>query len=52
MSERMMIRGIEHELTRLGQARWMPVILQLDEHYRGRIDYSGRRDCQFIVSSE
>lgn len=35
MSESMMIRGIEHELTRLGQARWMPVILQLDEHYRG-----------------
>jgi len=30
-----MIRGIENELDRLGQAQWMPVILQLEEHYKG-----------------
>lgn len=35
MKKNTMIRGIENELARLGQARWMPVILQLEEHYRG-----------------
>jgi hypothetical protein len=35
MSDSMMIRGIEDELARLGQSRWLPVLRQLDEHYQG-----------------
>jgi hypothetical protein len=31
----MIIRQIKDELTRLGQTRWMPVLCQLDEHYKG-----------------
>lgn len=35
MNDSMTIKGIEKELERLGQTRWMPVIVQLDEHFRG-----------------
>lgn len=35
MSESMSIKGIESELARLGQTRWMAVFVQLDAHYQG-----------------